>query len=261
MLELPKTPQPIANILELGMRLFRLSFRTVLPLTLLIAVISVLPPLLIPNLHSENLTLRSEAIAHFLSLFPLQLGLLVWLYAAIFWQQIGMVTHQAMDSRQALMRVIPKIVALYLACWIYTFIVGLGFVVIILGIVFAVSMPFFMLFILLEKAGIFESIRESHLLVWGYWWHSAAVLILPLLIMILSGLTAAGVVEFLLTNEDTSAEEVLLLGQVVYNFVTSLLTPLMEATLLVLFHDLKLRQKGASPLGSGTAEQSQTFLA
>ncbi len=259
MFALPKTPQPVMVLLELGLRLFRQSFMPSLPLLFMIALVSSLPALLIPNLYSENMLLKSEAFSSLLTVFPVQLGLLLWLYAAIFQQQAAYLAQQPLNPRQALLKVMPKIVPIYVACWGYSLIVGLGFVVVVLGILFAVSMSFFLLLILLEDNGIFESLRESHILVWGHWWHAAAVLILPLFVMTLSGLTVVSLLQAGIAEGQTPSVEVLQWGQVIYNVVTSLLTPLVEATMLVLFHDLKLRKKGSSPLGIDAATEREFF--
>lgn len=259
MFALPKTPQPVMALLELGLRLFRQTFASSLPLIGMLALVSCLPPLLIPDLYSENMLLHSDAFASLLTVFPLQLGLLLWLYAAIFQQQVAYLAQQPIDTRQALIKVIPKIVPIYIACWGYSLLVGLGLVVVILGVLLAVSMPFFILLILLEDNRIFESLRESHLLVWGHWWHTAAVLTLPLFVMTLSGLTAISLLQMGIVEGETPSVQMMQAGQIIYNIVTSLLTPLVQATMLMLFHDLKLRKKGSSPLGIDGAVEREFF--
>ncbi|OUD14424.1 hypothetical protein [Thioflexithrix psekupsensis] len=260
MFELPKTPQNMLVLFGLGIRLFQASFKVVLPTILMVALLSILPSLFIENLFSSDQQLQAEAIASLMSMFPLQLALLLWLYAALFVQIVAFIRGHHLATREALSYVMPKLLVLYLACWIYAIGVALGLMVIILGVLLMVSMVFFMPFVLFENARIFNSLWHSHQLVWGYWWHSAGVLFVPMLAMFVGGLSLAGMGESLAYSLNASPEFALQMAQIIYNVISSFLTPFMVSIMVVLFHDLKLRRTGRSSLLSSHDDEGQHYF-
>ena len=241
MLELPTNqPQPVAKILDDGIKLFFYSFPKVLPLVLADVLLSVMLHLIVPELNSPDPAVVIEALTNsVVYLFFYAVAMLI-LQAAIFYR-IGMIFTQS-DSGNipALLQGVKKLLPIVLATWLYTFLFAAGLLILVPGILFAVSLRFFTPLILFDNATVLESLQHSHKLVWGNWWHTAMVLLIPLTMIFSVALLSSMIVETILNSSTTlAAEQVNLVIQITYKIVDKLLNPLFYALIVVQFYELK----------------------
>ncbi len=247
MFELPSQPQfqPIIKILDDGIKLFLRCFTKVLPLALADAVLSVLFQVYVmANLAPPDSGILITVTKESLIYIPLYMVAMLVLQTAIFYRIGTILTQSDRGNFDALLEGVKQLLPIFLATWLYTFLFGVGLIVIIPGVILAVSLRFFTPLILFDKATVFESLHRSHRLVWGNWWHTAIVLMIPLLISASVGILASTVVEQILVLSATFAQEQInLYMQITYLTVDKLLTPLFYAIMLVLYYDLKRRSK------------------
>jgi hypothetical protein len=234
MFELPTKPRPTAKILEDGFKLFILCFPKVLPLALADAALSVLLYWLIPELNSPNFTILINAMADSMPYLFIYMIIMLLLQTAIFYRINAIITQSDMGNFDALLQAGKKLLPIFLATWLYTFLVGIGLMIIIPGILFAVSLRFFTPLILFDNATVFQSLQRSHQLVWGNWWRTAIILMVPLVISMSIGVIASTVADGIFADK--------LMTQFTYLTVDKLFNPLFYAIILLQYYDLKRSQ-------------------
>ncbi len=85
-----------------------------------------------------------------------------------------------------------------------------------------------------------ESLQRSHQLVWGNWWHTATILMIPLLFSASVGVILSAVVEqFLIASTMLAQEQINIYMQITYLTADKLLTPLFYAIILIQYYELK----------------------
>jgi len=250
MLELPTNqPQQIATILDDGIKLFLYSFPKVLPLVLADAFLSAMLHLIVPELNSpEPEVLIAAMTDSVVYLFFYAIAMLI-LQTAIFYR-IGMIfTQSDTGNVPALLQGVKKLLPIVLATWLYTFLFGAGLLILIPGILFAVSLRFFTPLILFDNATVLESLLHSHKLVWGNWWHTAMVLLIPLMMIFSMALLSSIIVEIVLSSSTALAtEQINLVIQISYKIVDKLLNPLFYAMIVVQFYELKRLTQSHHPV-------------
>lgn len=111
---------------------------------------------------------------------------------------------------------------------------------------FAISLCFSQIILLLERLGPIQSLSSSHRLVWGKWWRTAILLTIGGVIIIVAYLLAAilgGVGGAVIANgENILAAAVAMV--VVIAAVSLFVGPYSVALLLAIYWDLKLRKEG-----------------
>ncbi len=228
---LPTKPQSTAKILEDGFKLFILCFPKVLPLALADAALSVLLYWLIPELNSPDMTILINAMADSMPYFFLYIIIMLLLQTAIFYRINAILTQSDRGNFDALLQAGKKLLPIFLATWLYTFFIVIGFMVIIPGILFAVSLRFFTPLILFENVTVFQSLQRSHQLVRGNWWRTALILMVPLVISMFIGVIATTVASGIFADK--------WLEQVTYLTMDKLFNPLFYAIMLLQYYDLQ----------------------
>lgn len=103
--------------------------------------------------------------------------------------------------------------------------------------------------IIIDDKGIFESLSESHKLVWGNWWRTALYLTIIIVIMfavMLAVQLTFGLLIGLVANVGPGDGKMsfLIVLQVVNQLVSLVFMPVLIALLIPYYHDLKLRKEG-----------------
>jgi len=231
MFELPTKPQSTAKILEDGFELFALCFPKVLPLALADAALSALLYWLIPELNSPDMVILMNAVADSMPYLFLYMMIMLLLQTAIFCRLNAIITQSDRGNFDALLQAGKKLLPIFFATCLYMFLVAIGLMVLIPGMLFAVSLRFFTPLILFENATVFQSLQGSHQLVWGNWWRTASILMVPLVFSMFIGVVASVVASGIFADK--------WLGQVVYMVVDKLFNPLFYAVMLLQYYDLK----------------------
>lgn len=244
MLQLPTTPQTPNQLIENGVRLFIQAFPSIYPVTLAVGIFSMLPSLSLPALSSDNLDDIVQAMLDFFPYLPFYTGIMLMLYAILFYQLSVVIRGITISYWEILRTSVEKLPILFVATWIYAFLLGMGFFFMLVpGIVLGIALIFYMPLILFDEKGIVTSLRESFRLVWGQWLHTASVLLLAFLISSVVGQLIAMLLEMLIQATIPLDEAVFLaVLKFIYILITSLLSPFLDGIILLLLHDLKLRR-------------------
>jgi hypothetical protein len=106
------------------------------------------------------------------------------LYGAMFYRIDNVANRREDEFVGTLLPAVKKLHLLVIAGLLYGIAVIIGiFLLVIPGLILAVSLLFFGCLILLEDQGIFESLANSHRLVWGNWWRTNIVFFIPAFIL------------------------------------------------------------------------------
>ena len=204
--------------------------------------LSVLVHLLIPELNSPKLDVLIEGMANSLIYLFLYMVIILLLQTTIFYRINAIITQSDRGNFEALLQAIKKLLPIILATWLYTLLVILGLTVLIPGLILAVSLRFFTPLILFENATVFKALQRSHQLVWGNWWQTATILMVPLLVSMFFSVIASAIIE--VSFEATLAQEqVHLIMQLAYLVVEKLFNPFFYTIVLLQYYDLKQRNK------------------
>jgi hypothetical protein len=245
-MKLPTEPQLTSEILEGGVKLFLFCFPKILPLVLVDVFLSILLHLYMPQLNTlEYTAIIATMMDTSITLFLYMMAVLI-LHTAIFYR-IGAIINQFDGGNfDALLQGIKKLLPILLATGFYTVFVGMGLMIVIPGVILAVSLQFYTPLILFEDTTVIESLQRSHKLVWNNWFRTATVLAIPLLFSMSLALILSGVIEGLLGGSFTK-EQIELAMQLTYLTIDRLFIPFFYAIILLQYYDLKRRSKQSIP--------------
>jgi hypothetical protein len=241
-------PLTIGQVLDRGFQLFKQSIPVVWPLTLLAALLSGLPALLLAPHKAANGTVD----AHFGAMF----GTMALSLLFTFTVYIGLIrkiddiaeNRNALPLSEAYFGGFKFLLRYIAASFLFGFVMMLGFVLLLIpGFILMLSLSFYPYYVILERASPADSLRNSHKLVWGHWWRWSAIFTVS--VMLFAAVYAVlGVGATLLGHAVGGADSKFagLIGsfcaQVV---VTTIATPLLYSIQLIGFRDLQLRKGGA----------------
>jgi hypothetical protein len=130
--------------------------------------------------------------------------------------------------------VLSKFLIIFSCMVLVYIIVAAGLMLFIVpGIFVGILLIFSLLFILFENAGWLSAIKQSVLLVWGNWWRTFAVILMPaLLLLIIQNIVSVII-----------GMRLLWLNVLITSLVVSFVKPFFDAVVLVQFNDLKARTR------------------
>lgn len=253
----PNQPQSIGGVLDITFQLYKASLRSVVPLSVLAALVDV--PLSLYALRYTAIAGDTTDVgaalglvtgmltdAVYWGLFLVGMLIRVWIFAAMTLQVSAFANDQHLTARDALSAAGRRVASLLLATVLYALVVGVSSILLIPAIIFSLSMILALPLILFEAKGPWAALVDSHRLVWGCWWRTSAVTTVGLIIIIVVyGALGAlvGVIPVLMGNDiSTFAQGIasLILGVV----LGILIIPIYIAMLLAIYWDLKLRKHG-----------------
>lgn len=248
-----KQPQSIAKVLDNGIRLFMSSFKAVVVLAFIGALISNLPNLFSPSqpVQAEMPVAEMGAVMG-LSILAMIAGLVF--YNGIVFRINMVATNQAVTIGEALKKGLIKLLPVFIGMILYIIAVMLGMVLLVIpGLILMISLMFYSALIIVDDEGMISSLKKSHNLVWGNWWRTATVFLVPAVFFMVIyagfafafGLTGwAGGLQGMDGDIATNMQSYMIYI-VAFSTVTSAIgVPLFYSILLVQLHDLKLRKQG-----------------
>lgn len=231
----------ITKILDDGFQLYKRCFAYILPLVLIDAILAILINLLIP-LNAETpealLTVIQENAAYFI----LYMVIIFILYSAIFYRISAIHNQSDINNWTALQEGLRKGLAIILAAMIYFFLVFIGFMIIIPGVILVVSLALFTPLIIVENASVFEALQRSHQMIWKNWWAAASLLSISILIVMSASMLSGSIIQIIFSSSLTE-EQLMQLIQFTSLTVDKLVSPFFYAVLLLLYYELKGEEK------------------
>ena len=252
----PQTPQSIGQVLDSGFGIYRRIFKQVFPASLLVAILSQAPQL--AQLFGAN-----EVKPPLATVLVLVALLLAWLYVYLSIYNGWLIAMDAaaqgkpMPGTADLFRTgRPRVGAALIGGLLYGLFVAIGCILLVVpGIYLMTALVFFWYFVVLDGMSGGESLSASRALVKGHWWRTTTVItvagliyfVVLMLILGIAGLVFGVSAAGFPADADKikeAAPRVELGLLVVQVAISSVLLPMWNAVMLVLFRDLKLRKSG-----------------
>jgi ABC-type multidrug transport system permease subunit len=253
-------PSSIGRVLDSGFKLFAASFKPVLMLVIFTALINVILQYAMYQimLPAQGFASEEEMAQYMISAAPqlIAVSVMIWLVSIILYNailsRVGEVARGGDGVMyDALIVGIRKTLPVFIAAILYTLAISIGFMLLVIpGLILMITLLFFQVLIVVENEGIIASLKQSHRLVWGNYWRTTAVILVPFFIMyalIMVVAFAAGFLGAVTSPEMMEGPAYTTFGlfDVLMASVSVLMVPLMDAIFVAHVNDLKLRTSGS----------------
>ncbi|MGH8262609.1 MAG: hypothetical protein ACRET4_03945 [Steroidobacteraceae bacterium] len=250
MYTLPRRPGSIGQVLDAAVMLFKASFKAVLPFSIVAAVLALAP--IIVQLLGVSANRVEPTVANLeQSRSPLYWGVVgisicvsLINYAALMVRAESIARGAKVTNGAALAIARRRSFILLLVVVCFLIVLALGLILLVIpGLILLISMSMYSMAIVLDGKGI-ESLGYSHSLVWGNWWRTSALLTvggIVVYVMFLMVDLVVVLVAQVLALDPVTQFMILFLSNA---FVTLLTTPFLNALMLEIYRDLKLRKEG-----------------
>ena len=246
---LPTQPESIGRVLDGGFRLYRRSFMYPAMLMFVVGICLSIPSYLF--LGPEAFL---NADATFWLTYAGAMFILIGLYAIIYGALIHYCTTCARGDHASLKASLAAAgsrgLVLFVAGFLYFLALLVGTAALIIpGIFVMVSLLLYANRIMLDGAGIWSSLRDSHRLVWGNWWRSMAVFTVIMIVYTVMSLAfglPAGIADQLLFDVQLGGGPLSTLSGAI---TAAIVIPYLCSSIVMLDHDLKLRREGSDLVG------------
>lgn len=253
-------PSSIGRVLDSGFRLFVASLKPVMLLLVVTAVINVIMQYAMYQtmLPAQPFATEEEMAQHMAAMMPQILGtsLIMWLVSLILYNAIlfrigAVASGDSGDLYDALITGIRKVIPVFIAAILYSLAISAGFVLLVIpGLILMVTLLFFQVLIVIDDEGIIASLKRSHQLVWGNYWRTTAVILIPFFIIYALIMVVAFIAGFLGlfgTDEMMHGQMQTTFGMfdVIMAGVSVLMVPLLDSIFIAQVNDLKLRKTGS----------------
>jgi hypothetical protein len=243
-------PLSIGKVLDNGIRLCITSFPAIALFAFLAAVIMTLPSFFAPPPPQAGETVDVGQMVT-TSLLP---SLLAMLVGFIFMTAMIVRINATAQSREvglgaALGIGLKKLLPVYIGMILYVIAIMAGMVVLIIpGLILMMSLAFYQMLIVLDDNRTIEALRTSHKLVWGNWWRTTTVFLVPgvfyIVIYTILGLVMGMFIPFAdIANGEGAGSLQLGIG-IMMIAVSTFTMPLFYSIALTQLNDLKLRKQG-----------------
>jgi len=247
MFQYASNPQSIGKVLDNGIRLCLSTFKSVVGIAFVGAFISNLPNLFSPAPQAGQVFPAAQ-MSQFMGLALITMVASLMFYNAVVFRINAIASSKDTSLSAALSTGLKKLLPVLIGLILYMVAVIVGSVLLVIpGIILMMSLFFYSMLIVVDDSGMVASLKTSHRLVWGNWWRTTTVLMVPAILMMViyfaigfvAGITAG--VTGGIGDAATSMPIMIAAFGVVVGTIGG---PLFYAIMLVQLHDLKLRKQG-----------------
>ena len=266
----PSAPRNIGGVLDDSIRLYREGFAKAWILALCAQLLVAVPMLFVRLRLAGSGTPNPQAV---LALYaspafwlPYIVGAIasIGFFNAIVLQFAGLFESEVLPAGQALargFRLVPRVILLFLAFAFFGVIIALVSLVVFkapfaVGAVLGVAALTAVLYLLgrvylanvalvVEDFGVFKSLETSWTLTRGHWWRGATIYSVIVLIAVVFYFVIGFVTGLITVALGPTSAASTILTELVSVLGTSVVVPLIPASLLCIYDDFKLRTEGA----------------
>jgi hypothetical protein len=249
MFTLPTRPQSIGEVLDSSIKLFRQSFPQSWPIALTAAAVRS-AVLIYMTLHlglagKSGQVMKLYSTPSFLTLSLASALISLVLYGALLFKTNAVATDTDMSTGEALnsgLRAGPRI---FLASLGFGLACALGFVLLIIpGLYISIALALYAAAIVVDDQRAGESLGTSRRLVKGNYWRTAAIFTVAFVILMIVFMALGVVVGISAVALSHDPTVILLINTCVQSLVYIVTYPFFASILVVVYHDLKLRNEG-----------------
>jgi len=255
----PSQPQSIGGVLDTTFQLYKASVVKMIPLSLLMVIAGSPPSIYIftrgaaGGNPADPLAMLSAMggpgywVAALVSMVAS-----MWMLSAAYLKIGALGTGDDLGVGTAVTRALSRLPAVILMVILFGIALTIGLILLIIpGLILMVSLGLCFNTALFDDKGPVDALTESHRLVWGNWWRTAAILTVGFVIIFVIYLIAGliiGVITPLLVFGGGGTENVLLIslvsGLLIGVLMNILMTPFYISLAIAIYWDLKLRKDG-----------------
>jgi hypothetical protein len=254
----PTQPQSIGGVLDTTFQLYKASVVKMIPLSLLTVIAGSPSSIYVFTQGGAGDPTNPFAVLEMMSSMGYVLTALagmiasVWMMSASYLKIGAIGTGGDLGVGPALQKAVTRLPTIVLMTILFGIAIAVGCLLLLVpGLILMVSLALCFNPALFEGKGPVESLSESHRLVWGNWWRTAAILtvgfIVILVIYMLAALVIGLITPFIVFGAGAS-ENALLIGMVggflVGILMSLLVTPFYISLAIATYWDLKLRKDG-----------------
>ena len=252
----PGQPQSIGGVLDISFQLYKSSIGLVWPLCLLL-ILAGSPQYLYMLVEGTGAFTSTDPSAMFalmarpgywlINLLSMLLSL--WVLGALFLKMNAIGAGTELGTRAALQAAVRRAPWMLILSLLFAIAIVVGLILLFVpGFILMVSLILGWTVLLLEGKGPVAALADSHRLVWGNWWRTAAILTVGFIVLCVVYFAVGALVGVVLPLMTLSMQDILLytlVSTVLMGVVINLLvTPYYVALLLAIYWDLKLRKEG-----------------
>ena len=247
---LPTVPRSIGAVLDDAIRLYRKSLPSCLLLTLLAALLIAVPSAIF-GLRAASMATGPAAAMLFLKSPSFWLTMLVvsvvymGFYNALILNIHAIASGETSSLKTALGNGIQRALPTLGLGVVFFLVIMVGFVLLVIpGIYLWGIFQLSFIALLVEHAGVFESLGISRRLIKGHWWRSATIMTVAIIIMIVFSLIAGFIAGITVVVLKTDLIAQMIVQQGVSAIINAFFLSLFPSFLLAMYYDLKLRNEG-----------------
>jgi hypothetical protein len=244
-------PRSIGGVLDDAISLYRHSFAGIWPFTLAVALVVALPGAYLGVLLTQARTVGPQAVLTMMRTpgywltYALIVVIHVLVYGALLSALDSFINRGQASLRAAFgagVSALPRMLAVGV---LFALMVSIGFVLLIVpGIYLSVVYLLVVVAVVVDGAGIAESFGVSRRLIKGYWWRSAVIVTVGVVIVFVFSLIG-GMINGLVVGLFGFGSTVAVLDQALIGVaMNTILLSLLPCFLLTMYYDLKLRHEG-----------------
>jgi hypothetical protein len=254
----PTQPLSIGGVLDTTFQLYKASVVKMIPLSLLTVIAGSPSSIYAFTQGGAGDPANPLAMLNMMSGMNYWLVVLVGMLGSLWMMSAAYLKIGAIGSGgdlgigAALQQSVTRLPTILIMVLLFGLAVGIGCVLLLVpGLILMVSLALCFNSALFEGKGPVESLSDSHRLVWGNWWRTAAILtvgfIVIFVIYMLAALIIGMITPFLVFGAGAS-ENALLIGMIggllIGTLMSLLVTPFYISLAIATYWDLKLRKDG-----------------
>jgi hypothetical protein len=253
----PSQPQSIGGVLDTSFQLYKATFVRMIPLSLLMVIAGSLQYVYMFSAGAAGNPADPFAMLNMMQSWGYWASVLggmiasTWVMSAAYLKIGAIGSGGDLGIGSALAASLTRLPALVVMVILFIIALAIGAILLIIPcLILMVSLVLCFNTALFESKGPVAALSESHRLVWGNWWRTAAILTVGLIIILVIYLIAGmiiGIVAPLLVLGGGADDAMLftLVSSVLVGALMSLLvTPFYISLAIAIYWDLKLRKDG-----------------
>jgi hypothetical protein len=254
----PSQPQSIGGVLDTTFQLYKATVVKLIPLSLLMVIAGSLQYIYMFSQGSAGNPADPFAMLNMMQSWGYWLSVIggiiasTWVMSAAYLKIGAIGAGGDLGVGAALAASLTRLPAMVLMVFLFMIAIMIGAILLIIpALILMVSLVLCFNTALFENKGPVSALSESHRLVWGNWWRTAAILTVGLIVILVIYLVAGMIIgilaPFLMLGG--AADDALLftiVSSLLVGLLMSLLvTPFYIALAISIYWDLKLRKDGA----------------
>lgn len=185
--ELTVHKQSFIEVIANSFKLWRYSFKQIVPLSFVFNILLALPLFIFPPLNAHNLHEYAAFVRDHIGYYILFILIPFYMYAVLLHRMRNVVENEPISVKSDLIFGLKRFPLAVIAFFMSAVVIILGYILFIIpGVILSFSLAFFVPLVILDPAvtyrHLLKSLSTSWQLVSGNWWRTAITFVIPIII-------------------------------------------------------------------------------